>query len=82
MRFDRCILLAENSPDALDWPSLSRGWPWAMSATGEALREELMPLCMPTLPAAGADTVVAAAAAAAARHGLLLLHVVCCCCYK
>ena len=23
-RFDRCILLAENSPDALDWPSLPR----------------------------------------------------------
>ena len=23
-RFDRCILFAENSPDALDWPSLPR----------------------------------------------------------
>ena len=26
MRFDRCILLAKNSPDALDWPSLPREW--------------------------------------------------------
>ena len=26
MRFDRCILLADNSPDALDWSSLPREW--------------------------------------------------------
>ena len=26
MRFDRCILLAKNSPDALDWSSFPREW--------------------------------------------------------
>ena len=43
-RFDRYILSAENSPDALDWPSLTREWPRAMSAPDEVSREELLPL--------------------------------------